>query len=187
MLVALLWLLGLVVLVLLVLLLTPVQLSLRAQSEPRPRLRIGAAPLGGLVSPIPVYDSARGKRPKAETKPRRRREEVRRRRAGEGLPAGAAQAFARLLAELFARVSFDHLRIEADYGLGDPADTGQLFGWLAAISPVLGPRPGVSVDLRPDFERAVLSGALDAAVRVTPAALVPSGLRFALALWWAGR
>lgn len=103
------------------------------------------------------------------------------------MPAGAGRAVARLVADLLARVRFDHLRLEADYGTGDPAETGQICGWLAPLAYGLGDRPGVTVALRPDFGRAVLSGELDAAVKITPAALVPPAFRFALALWGPGR
>ncbi|MDH3262491.1 MAG: DUF2953 domain-containing protein [Paracoccaceae bacterium] len=185
MLAALLWLVALLALALLALALTPVHLSVMAQSEPRPRVRIGAAPLGGLVPAIPVYDSARSKRPKEKKKPRQRGEKSACRKAGKGLPAGGGRAVARLLAELFAQIRFDHLHVEAEYGLGDPADTGQLFGWLTALAQVAC-RPGVSLALRPDFGRAVLAGEFDAAVRITPATLLPPALRFAWALRRAG-
>jgi hypothetical protein len=162
-----------------------VRLSFRAETAPRPRLRIGAAPLGGIAPPIPVYDSAR-KRKKPE-KPKKAARKGRRRARGGGMPAGAGRAVARLVSELFARVHFDHLRLEADYGTGDPAETGQICGWLAPLAYGLGDRPDIAVMLRPDFGRRVLAGELDAAVKITPAALVPPGLRFALALWGPGR
>lgn len=188
MLAALLWLLALIALALLAVALTPVRLSLSAETAPRPRLRIGAAPLGGIVPPIPVYDSARKrKKPKKAEKPEKAARGKRKRARGGGLPAGAGRAVARLVSELLAQVRFDHLRLEADYGTGDPAETGQICGWLAPLAYGFGDRPGITVALRPDFDRAVLSGELDAAVKITPAALVPPGLRFALALWGPGR
>jgi hypothetical protein len=187
MLAAFLWILALVAAALLAVALTPVRLNLNAATAPRPRLRVGAAPLGGIVPAIPVYDSARKrKKPEKEDKPEKAASKKGGRAKAGGMSAGAGRAVARLVADLLAQVHFDHLRLEADYGTGDPAETGQICGWLAPLAYGLGDRPGVSVALRPDFARAVLAGELDAAVKITPAALVPPALRFAVALWRPG-
>lgn len=191
MLAALLWLVALILAAALALALTPVRLSLRAETGPRPRLRVGAAPLGGIVPQILLFDSARKRPEKPKPKPA---EAPARPKAGLGTrarrgtkPAGTGarlgRELPRLVAGLLGQVRFEHLRVDADYGLADPADTGVLCGLIAPFAYGLPARPGVSIALRPDFGQVVLAGELDAGVRITPAALLPPALRFAWAVW----
>jgi hypothetical protein len=91
----------------------------------------------------------------------------------------AMGAAPQLLAGLLRPVHFERLAIDADIGLADPADTGQLYGMLAAAEHAL-PRPArVSIIVRPDFSGSRISGEADAALSFIPLLLIPPGVRFA--------
>lgn len=149
----------------------PVRLVLAAASEPA-RLRIGLGILGGLVPVIPLFDSARPG--------------VVHRRAGAGWEAAGdgerrivmLRAGLRLLREVLAVVRLEGWRGHLRFGLGDPAETGQLYGYLVPVSLMM--REGL--DLVPDFERACFIGHCDGAIRVVPLRLVVPLVRFARAV-----
>ena len=61
--------------------------------------------------------------------------------------------------------------------MGDPAETGLVFGLLTPL--IYGARSDtVRLDVRPDFDRLCAEGHLDAIVQITPVRLVPVALRF---------
>ena len=89
------------------------------------------------------------------------------------------EATPKLLVDLLRPIEVSRLEIEADVGLGDPADTGQLFGLLA---PIIYTQPMATVGLinvRPDFTASRASGTLLAELSFIPAAFIPPGVRFA--------
>ncbi len=61
-----------------------------------------------------------------------------------------------------------HIYAEGSFGFDDPADTGVLYGYLSPLVYAGTGLPDVTLDLRPDFERAGLRGNLDALLEVTP-------------------
>ncbi len=153
----------------------PVRLRIIAGTRPAPRLRLRLSLLGGLVPPIPVVDSARRASPTADRHPSRRRRARPRRRAGIRRLRGVPD----LLGAGLQAFRLRHLRLDADFGLGDPAETGIAYGLLAPLlhSGALDPD---AVALRPDFTRQRLSGEIDAEIGLVPARLLPPIARFAL-------
>lgn len=78
----------------------------------------------------------------------------------------------------------ERLRLEGTVGLGDPADTGTVWGMIApaicAAENALGGR--VHLALRPDFERVRLHGSVDGEIRIMLARAIPPVARFGWAL-----
>ncbi len=85
-----------------------------------------------------------------------------------------------LLTGLLRPIRLVRLKVDADIGLVDPADTGLLFGLLAAVSYSRPHTSAVSIAIRPNFTGPRASGELDAALSFIPIAFVPPGVRYAL-------
>lgn len=157
---------------------TPVRLALSLRTAPRWRLRIAARLLGGLTPAITLHDSARPRkvaRPKKKTaRKHARADRQTAARALRGLSAAPE-----LAGGLLRRIHLRRLAVDADLGLGDPADTGQLFGLVQALRHALPDSETISVAIRPDFTEARAAGAVDAELSVTPLAFLAPGLRFA--------
>jgi len=80
--------------------------------------------------------------------------------------------------EIFHHIHVSELSVDADYGLNDPAETGQLSGLLMPLQYAhLLPRR-VSLNLRPDFTQSCLKGTLTAGIHVTVAAFFIPIMRF---------
>jgi len=159
-------------------LVTPVTLALNARTAPDRRLTVALRFLGGLAPPIPVHDTAREQSKKAKPKDKPRKKAKRGRR-GPGRAGRMIAAAPQLAAGLLRPIHLDHVRVDADIGLEDPADTGHLFGLVAALNAARPSARAVSVTIRPDFTRPRLSGEVDARLRVVPAAWIGPCLRFA--------
>lgn len=174
----LLWASVLIVGAIVMLVVTPIRLGFTLRTAPDRRVRVTARLFGGLTPAIPIHDSAHAKRqpgtpPAAEKQrqaaPRRRRNRMMR----------MVRAAPSLLGRLFRKIRIEKLNIEADIGLEDPADTGQLFGLINALVYSRPDIPRVSIAIRPDFTGRRASGDVDAELSFIPAALAPPGLRFA--------
>lgn len=93
-------------------------------------------------------------------------------------PRRLVHAVGRLAAAVLRRIRVRSLILDAKFGSGDPAETGQLYGMLAPL--VYGSLPArrLQVSLTPVFDRAVLSGRAELDVSVVPAALIGPAVRF---------
>jgi len=151
---------------------TPVRLRCILRSEPKGQAVVVARLLAGLMPPIRVFDSSR--------RAAKRQRRVKKR---PGTPrfrhvSHVVQQVPELLTDLLQRIRVRRLVVDADIGLGDPADTGQVFGLLQAARYAVPAAPGVSVNIRPDFEERRLSGWLAAEMSFIPVTFLPPVLRF---------
>lgn len=174
-----LWLLLGLLAVILVVLATPVLIRIDGRAGPAPSLRIVLRLLGGLTPPMVLADSARAGRAKPRKAVRTEKPE----RKVPGKPrkrfdSRVIGAVPRLIGNVLGKVHFDELNLDAEFGLGDPAATGEAFGMMTPLLYGLPPSERVSLAVRPDFERTVLSGRIGALIRVTPLAFVPPAIRF---------
>lgn len=155
----------------------PVRVRIAAETGPPVRLRVHAAPLGGLVPEFALPGGGapgRGRPGRHHGRPRLR--------VIRGVPA--------LIGEVLARIRLLSLSAEGTYGLGDPAATGEMAGMLAPLVrgiPTRGRAGRIALDLSPDFERAGLVGSAEALISVTPMRLVPPLARFAWTAFGKGR
>jgi len=170
-----------------VLLATPTVFLIEARAGAAPRYRIGARILGGLAPEILLVRSDRDRPPKSppaepEPKPpapKPKTKAKRRRRRGGPDWRRVFTALPRLLAELLGTVHIERLTLAAEFGTGDPAETGQIYG---AATPFLHAVPWtetVEIDLTPNFTDRVLAGRCAARLRFTPVSVLPPALRFA--------
>ena len=157
-------------------LITPVKLVLEMHTSPSWRMNVGMRLLGGLTPAISFSrDVSRGKIRSAR-KTRKAKKGIFRRSSTS--VAQTVSATLRLLAELFRTVHCDRLSIDADVGLLDPADTGQLFGMITAAAHAMPSTQKVSIIIRPDFAEPRASGRLDAELSFVPLSLIPPSIRF---------
>lgn len=187
----LLWVLLALVAVLLLLFLAvialPVHLRLRAEAGEAGRVCVDMWLFGGLTPRLRIVDSARPRKQRPrEAKPgleEKKAEKSARKRGRWRMPGGRrtvmrlVKEVPRLIGGEFRRIHIDRLEVDCDFGLHDPADTGQLYGYLTPLIYASGSRK-VSVNLRPDFTRARLSGAAQAALHLTPGSLAIPVIRF---------
>lgn len=175
------WVIVALVAVLVLVLVTPVRVQAQLRTAPRLNYRVDAWLLGGLSPRLPLVDSRRPRKPKV------RKRKPKRKTARRGAPDGMAKALPRLIKELLQVLHLEELRLDAAFGLPDPADTGQLYGCLAPLQ-YAGLLPDrVTVSLRPDFAGRSFDGACDGTVRFTAAALLPSAVRFGWRVFGPGR
>ena len=141
---------------------TRVQLSLRPLSRRGPRIL-------AITSPFGAADAGPED---AKSAPRRRA------RLPNVDPQRVFFAAAALLASVLSAFRLVSLRIVGKVGLGDPADTGALFGLLMPVNYApLGPR--IAVDLRPGFDGPVVEGSAELVMRVVPLRLLRAAAVFA--------
>jgi len=175
---AILWVLLALILLLLLALALPVRLRLHAQSEPARQLRLELGLLGGLVPWIAIYDSTRPRKAKPTKQKKQKKLKWQGGKGGQG--ARMLQAGPRLLRGILGCIRVDWFYVNCVFGLGDPAETGQVFGLLAPLQYGTAWAWGRQVDvvLAPDFGRVCLDGKADVALAVTPIHLVPPAARF---------
>lgn len=169
---------ALVALVVLVLV-TPVRVQAQLRSTPHWHYRVDAWLLGGLSPRLPLVDSRRPRKPKLrKPKPKTTR---------RAAPDGIANALPRLIKELLQVVHLEELRLDAGFGLPDPADTGQLYGCLAPLQYAGFLPEQTNVSLRPNFTGQSFDCALDGSAHFTAAALLPPAVRFGWRVYGPGR
>lgn len=96
------------------------------------------------------------------------------------------RAFVRLIRPLssfggrfLSSISLEEIRGQVQVGLGDPVETGVIFGWYCALLPLLrGNR--IELSVRPVFDRQVLDGEIRARLRINRPLLI---LAAAAGLW----
>lgn len=131
-----------------------------------------------LVHSMNFFDSARPRRRARKPAPQSSKRTGNKTLFG-GRSSRALVAAPRLLVSLLRPFRLQRLAIDADVGLSDPADTGQLIGMLAPLIYAVPRSNVVDIAIRPDFSGARVEGDLEADVSFVPAALVPPLAAFA--------
>lgn len=152
----------------------PLRFRLRGQADRTFRVRLDVSLPGGVMPAIPVIDTAR-KRKKPPTKPKKRSSL----RSAKSASRFTERAVLDLIVELIRQIKIVWIRVEAEFGLDDPADTGALYGALVPLLQTGRHCAGIDLDIRPDFKETRIAGKIDAAVDLVPIRLVPPILRFA--------
>lgn len=169
---------AIILLIALTVLVTPVKLGLAIRTWPGWRLRIAVRLLGGLTPQIAVHDSARPGSKRRKPKPTRKRGAGGARHGPERFGRLAISA-PRLVAGFLRPIRLERLKIDADIGFPDPADTGQLMGLIAAARVLAPSIPSLSIAVRPEFSGPCARGELDAELSFVPAAFIGPGVRLA--------
>ncbi len=154
---------------------TPLRLALRIATDPL-HLDLRLAPFGGVLGEFALPRRRRGRVPPVEQPGRPGRPRT--------MPARQMlRALPEFLSALAERIRIDRLRLDLRFGTGDPALTGQLYGWLTALAQGMGGVTSAQLCLLPDFDRACLAGTAEVVLRLTPLRLAAPLFR----LWRAGR
>ncbi|WP_347310856.1 hypothetical protein [Defluviimonas sp. SAOS-178_SWC] len=169
----LLWALATAIGLMIVVLVLPVHFSLRLASGAPVTAGAEIRLLAGLAPPIRIKRPCRS--PESEPgrwhrRPKRR--PARARKYGGAAAGRLVKAAPRALGRMIRKVHVERIEIDGDLGFGDPADTGEVFGWLMPLIHAL-PSRRVRLDLRPDFAGARVDLRAEAAFSFIPAALLP--------------
>ena len=78
----------------------------------------------------------------------------------------------RFASDLWHAIYKDNVRVRARIGLGDPADTGQLWAVLGPVAVLLGSGRAVSIWFEPDFLQEEIDVGADGRIRVVPLQMV---------------
>jgi hypothetical protein len=163
-------------------LITPVIFKVHLTTSPQLGYRVEMRALAGLAPYLtlakrphkdPAPKAMANQHPKPVEPKKRKISRFRRTRGS------VIRAVPPLVGDVLQRINIAELHIDADYGLGDPADTGQLCGLLIPLQYACSMPASVSLDLRPDFTQTRLTGSLTMVIRITIAALFIPLLHFA--------
>jgi len=130
----------------------PIRVRCSWQSDPAKRAIVLLRPFGGVAPAFRIYDSARKASVRPEKSAKKRKKKPGRR--GFGLRQIALSDVTDLLDRLIHAFQIEELRGDAEFGLGDPADTGQVFGQLTPLVY----STGSHLQLRPNFVETCLRG-----------------------------
>jgi len=176
------WLLvGLLVLVA-VILLSPIHIRMTASSDPVQKVRVELRLFSARFPRLFAFDSTRHvaddrvasvpAKPKSKTKPKKKHRK---------LPRNLSRLIPEIpstIKNTLRGIHIDALRVRGEFGLGDPADTGQVFGMLAPLI-YIPQNPKFNVMLAPNFNTACAHGNAEAALHFTPIRLSLPALKLA--------
>lgn len=177
----LLWVLAALMGLVLLVLSLPVRLVARIENEPRLLVSVKASVLGGLLPAFPVFHSDT-KKTKDTTPATPAKKDKKRDKQDDGRKPKRTLAWAKaipnLARKLVREIAIERLWARIVVGLGDPADTGVLFGQMASLRYALAGWPILTIDVQPDFTQARLGAEAELALRFTPIRLVPPLVSF---------
>lgn len=93
----------------------------------------------------------------------------------------------RLISDILKCIRLHSVNMDLHFGTGDPAETGEAFGHLAALTSLQHADPRVRINVMPDFDQAVLNGLLRLNVSVVPVRLILPIARFVWIIFGARR
>lgn len=93
---------------------------------------------------------------------------------------GLVARFARLARELLESLAWRRGRVALRMGLGDPADTGELCGWVIPLLLAIRSRTGLEIEFQPEFAETSFDASADGSGRFVPARAVAALGRFAV-------
>lgn len=171
------WLLMAIVTLVVLALITPVLVSVHLNNSSRPFYRIEIRAFSGIAPRLTVGQKRQGGADKkSDQKPQQsKKHTISRLKRVDG---AAVRALPKLILGVLRRIHLVELHIDGVYGLGDPAETGQLCGMLMPLQYANSLPSVMSLDLRPDFHQQTLRCNMTAVVRVTVAALFVPAAEF---------
>lgn len=159
----LLWVIAILLLIAVLVLITPLQIVLSSRNEPGAQTSVDVHPLGGTVGRYRVFDSLRKRRAKKDVARTKDKHTTKRR-----VPPNWLHKIPGVVARVVRAIHVETLVIDGEFGLGDPAETGRLFGQLTPLIYCSGGK----VNLRPNFQSACWRGSIEAHLRVIPIAFL---------------
>lgn len=164
------WVIAVLLVLLMLVVCTPMRVNLSFRSDPDLRSCIDISPFGGVVGRINVFDTTRKKSAKAERKdwkkPPKRRE--RSRTKGGAVLGRAIRDLPHVVGQMIRTVHVEALNVRGEFGLNDPAETGQLYGQLTPL--IYG--SGRTISIQPNFHSECLHCVANIRFRVIPIAFL---------------
>ncbi len=151
---------------------TPLRLELSLRKGTAWHYNAALRPFGKYGPRITIR-GPKNKRPKKTGKARRKQVKSRF-RPKRIIPAGL-----KLFNDILHRIYVSRAQLDVRFGLGDPGETGQLYGMLAPL--IYGPTalPGVRLKVEPVFDdRPTFTGCAEMYVSVVPASIIAPAIRF---------
>lgn len=102
-------------------------------------------------------------------------------------PQRFARASIQLVTEILGRVNVDAASLDIRFDLGDPGETGQVFGLMTPLIYGTSAMPKVRVKVEPVFDQIVLTGQVAVDLSLIPAALLAPFVRFGWTAFGPGR
>lgn len=156
---------------------TPVKLWARFQSTPKMRFRLQVSPFGGLAPYLMLVDSNRSKRKDKSRSKRDKKPKVK-----KSIPSRGARRMIgnipRLFGDFLSQIRLQKVTVNGRFGLGDPADTGTVFGVLCPIIFGASSTQHFDITVVPDYDQACFVGKVEASVSIIPLRLIPPIARF---------
>ena len=152
----------------------PLFIEVTVQKNEHLRVSVALRPFGWLGPriPLPVSRRSRDKKKKTPVKVRSKQGMLPRN------PQRIMRPAARLLADIIQRVGVRSMVLDTRFGLGDPGQTGQLFGLFAPLLYGTAGTPHMQVNVEPVFDETVLTGRLELVLTLVPVRLLQPALRF---------
>jgi hypothetical protein len=167
------WVLVATVFLLLLALAMPLRLELQVTREEAVQFTAALRPFGRFGPRIAFSD--RSKTPKQHKTSKKPAERSR----WKLNPKRMARAAIHLAGDLIGCVRFEAATVDVRFGLGDPAETGQVYGQMTPLIYGTSGLPRVHVNVRPEFGDAVLKGRAALDVSLIPLYIFPPFVRFA--------
>ena len=177
------WGLIVVLALLLLALAMPLRLELLLSKQEAVQFTAALRPFGRFGPRISLSDRGR-KKPKAKAKPDR---PTKKRGTWKINPKRVVRASVRLVMDLVGLVRLEAASFDLRFGLGDPAETGQVFGQMTPLIYGTSGMPRVHVDVQPAFDRALLEGRVALDMSLVPLRILPPFARFGWAAFGPGR
>ena len=154
---------------------TPLRIELQLNKDQEWRFSVALRLFGGLGPRMPIRRRKSGEKAveKRTAKPKKRRG------FPLGDPGGVLKAVLRFGGDILRCVRINSATLDAVFGFGDPAETGQAYGLLAPLiyCPVTGHKTQISIT--PAFDRKVFNGRATLDLSFIPVALLVPILRLA--------
>lgn len=172
------WALVAVLAVILLALVMPLRLELQVSRETALNFSAALRPFGRFGPQISLSDGKRKPKPSKKKPAKAERKKRSRRGFGKMQPMQFAQAAIRLVMDLISVVRVETATMDLRFGLGDPGETGQVYGQMTPLIYGTSGSSRVHVNIEPLFDRAALTGRAALDLSLVPMRLVPPFARF---------
>jgi hypothetical protein len=153
---------------------TPLRIELMLIKEDAWRFSVALRPFGRFGPRIALPD----RKKKTERAPKAAPKKRPGRRSWQQQPQRVARAVVRLAADILRHLRVNAVTLDLKFGLGDPAETGQVYGLLAPLIYSANAIPLVRLSIDPAFDRTILTGRAELDLSLIPVTLLAPSVRF---------
>jgi hypothetical protein len=158
--------------IIVLLLVMPLRIELRVAKGDRWQVQTRLQPFSPMGPRIRIPLRAPGAK-RAKAKPASRKS------ASSGRWRPSLSGAMRLLGDLVGCFRLERVEVDATVGFSDPAETGAVYGALAALTQSIASCPRTRIAIQPDFTQAILQGSIDLVASLRLIGLLGPLARFA--------